>query len=261
MYSQQFTPSFAHTSEPYGAGVDFATQTPGYDISTPAPFRKSLFFTAPSSEIEAPPSVTSGSEFSEEDEDDKNLYTSDVFDELPELWGFTASRKSSFGSTGVSSAQNFGSFLAKPDDRVAYIGGYNTYGTVSPQLTMENLSRVEYPAPFQTPVPVVPAVSYPKCQHVAAPSARAQSSKSSVSSASSVQPVNTELYKTELCASYMKSNGKLCPYGGKCQFAHGEQELVMVKRSTNYRSKTCANWTKNGGFCPYGNRCCFKHGF
>lgn len=69
--------------------------------------------------------------------------------------------------------------------------------------------------------------------------------------------VNTQLYKTELCASYIKTG--ICPYGNKCQFAHGECELKSVERSPKWRSKPCANWSKFGS-CRYGNRCCFKHG-
>lgn len=68
--------------------------------------------------------------------------------------------------------------------------------------------------------------------------------------------VNTQLYKTELCASFMKMG--ICPYGNKCQFAHGENELKIVDRPPNWRSKPCANWAKFGN-CRYGSRCCFKH--
>ena len=68
--------------------------------------------------------------------------------------------------------------------------------------------------------------------------------------------VNTQLYKTELCASFMKMG--ICPYGNKCQFAHGENELKIVDRSPKWRSKPCANWAKFGN-CRYGSRCCFKH--
>lgn len=70
-------------------------------------------------------------------------------------------------------------------------------------------------------------------------------------------PINTQLYKTELCASFMKTG--VCPYGSKCQFAHGENELKHVDRPPKWRSKPCANWSKYGS-CRYGNRCCFKHG-
>lgn len=67
---------------------------------------------------------------------------------------------------------------------------------------------------------------------------------------------NTQLYKTELCASFMKMG--VCPYGSKCQFAHGDAELKQVERPPKWRSKPCVNWAKYGA-CRYGNRCCFKH--
>jgi hypothetical protein len=69
--------------------------------------------------------------------------------------------------------------------------------------------------------------------------------------------VNTVLYKTELCSTFQKTG--TCPYGSKCQFAHGEPELKAVDRGSKWRSKPCANWSKTGS-CRYGNRCCFKHG-
>lgn len=88
----------------------------------------------------------------------------------------------------------------------------------------------------------------------------AQSGGSGVSSKtlkSMTKSLNTQLYKTELCMSFMKTN--VCPYGNKCQFAHGEAELKRVERPLNWRSKPCANWTRYG-LCRYGKRCCFKHG-
>lgn len=69
--------------------------------------------------------------------------------------------------------------------------------------------------------------------------------------------INTQLYKTELCVSFIKMG--LCPYGTKCQFAHGEHDLKKVERPANWRSKPCVNWAKFGS-CRYGKRCCFKHG-
>lgn len=69
--------------------------------------------------------------------------------------------------------------------------------------------------------------------------------------------INTQLYKTELCGSFI--NMGMCPYGNKCQFAHGQHELKVVERPANWRSKPCANWAKFGS-CRYGKRCCFKHG-
>ncbi|KAI5952228.1 hypothetical protein KGF54_003094 [Candida jiufengensis] len=71
-----------------------------------------------------------------------------------------------------------------------------------------------------------------------------------------LKPINTQLYKTELCQAFMRMG--VCPYGLKCQFAHGEQELKYVERPPKWRSKPCSNWSKFGS-CRYGNRCCFKH--
>ncbi|KAG5419039.1 GCN1 [Candida metapsilosis] len=56
--------------------------------------------------------------------------------------------------------------------------------------------------------------------------------------------VNTQLYKTELCGPFMKTG--TCPYGIKCQFAHGESELKHIERPPKWRSKPCANWAKYG---------------
>ncbi|CAI4035064.1 hypothetical protein SMKI_12G2020 [Saccharomyces mikatae IFO 1815] len=73
------------------------------------------------------------------------------------------------------------------------------------------------------------------------------------------QPQETpkQLYKTELCESFTLKGS--CPYGSKCQFAHGLGELKVKKSCKNFRTKPCVNWEKLG-YCPYGRRCCFKHG-
>lgn len=84
-----------------------------------------------------------------------------------------------------------------------------------------------------------------------------QGSVSSTSSSSKGKNINTQLYKTELCVSFIKMG--VCPYGNKCQFAHGDHDLKRVERPANWRSKPCANWAKFG-LCRYGKRCCFKHG-
>lgn len=63
-------------------------------------------------------------------------------------------------------------------------------------------------------------------------------------------------YKTELCKKYMET-GK-CPYGMKCRFAHGKQELIEKTPCVNYKKKACKTFTEQG-FCPYGSRCSFRH--
>lgn len=86
---------------------------------------------------------------------------------------------------------------------------------------------------------------------------RKKSRKSDIKINKKKLSVNTELYKTELCATFVKSGG-YCPYGDKCQFAHGSTELKSVDRPSNWRSKPCQNWLKTGT-CAYNERCCFRH--
>ena len=80
-------------------------------------------------------------------------------------------------------------------------------------------------------------------------------------------------YKTSLCKKY--STGQGCPYGDKCQFAHGAQELRMNNMQVipqnmgnmtkaqssllNYKIVKCKNWDKDGT-CKYGAHCTFAHG-
>lgn len=77
------------------------------------------------------------------------------------------------------------------------------------------------------------------------------SSASSVSTSSS-----SSRYKTELCRSFTE-NG-LCKYGGKCQFAHGPEELRDLSRHPKYKTEPCRTF-HTIGFCPYGIRCHFVH--
>ncbi|KAM7399403.1 hypothetical protein PAMP_018676 [Pampus punctatissimus] len=81
------------------------------------------------------------------------------------------------------------------------------------------------------------------------PTALNSSSCSSTSSSSS-------RYKTELCRSFTE-NG-LCKYGGKCQFAHGPEELRDLSRHPKYKTEPCRTF-HTIGFCPYGMRCHFVH--
>lgn len=65
-----------------------------------------------------------------------------------------------------------------------------------------------------------------------------------------------EKFKTELCKKYSET-GK-CPYGMKCRFAHGKEELLSKKLCNNYKKKQCKTFYECG-YCPYGSRCNFKH--
>ncbi len=78
-----------------------------------------------------------------------------------------------------------------------------------------------------------------------------------------LEPVNFEeerlkdpKYKTELCKTFSEK-GK-CPYGYKCRFAHGKEELNSKNLNLNYKKKKCKKFSEYG-FCPYGSRCSFKH--
>lgn len=80
---------------------------------------------------------------------------------------------------------------------------------------------------------------------------------SSSSSTSSVPASSSSSrYKTELCRSFTE-NG-LCKYGGKCQFAHGPEELRDLNRHPKYKTELCRTF-HTIGFCPYGIRCHFVH--
>lgn len=65
------------------------------------------------------------------------------------------------------------------------------------------------------------------------------------------------LYKTEMCLSF--SNTGKCKYGGKCRFAHGEEELRSVAHGSKYKTVKCKQW-ESEGWCKYGPRCHFIHG-
>ena len=63
-------------------------------------------------------------------------------------------------------------------------------------------------------------------------------------------------YKTEICKKF-QTTGK-CPYGEKCRFAHGKQELMTTFKGKNYKKIPCKTFFKKG-YCPYGSRCNFLH--
>ena len=64
-------------------------------------------------------------------------------------------------------------------------------------------------------------------------------------------------YRTELCKFY-EAKG-VCPFGDKCAYAHGKENLrSKVTNTTAYRTKKCTQFFEKG-YCPYGNRCQFAH--
>jgi len=76
-----------------------------------------------------------------------------------------------------------------------------------------------------------------------------------------------------LCKKFSTQQG--CPYGDKCQFAHGAQELRLYNSDNyqpnmlnlnppqnnliNYKIVKCKNWEKDKT-CKYGQHCTFAHG-
>jgi hypothetical protein len=62
--------------------------------------------------------------------------------------------------------------------------------------------------------------------------------------------------KTSLCRNYVERN--FCPYGTKCQFAHGVHELRCNVDENSYKTKHCKAFTKKA-YCHYGFRCNFLH--
>ena len=82
-------------------------------------------------------------------------------------------------------------------------------------------------------------------------------------------------YKTALCKKF--STQQSCPYGDKCQFAHGEQELRTFNgqpqnmmytmgmgnknqnNMLNYKIVKCKNWEQDKT-CKYGMHCTYAHG-
>ncbi|XP_072248656.1 uncharacterized protein [Leuresthes tenuis] len=99
-----------------------------------------------------------------------------------------------------------------------------------------------------------PGTEMKTCFSDVSPTVLDASSASSTSSASSSS--SSSRYKTELCRSFTE-NG-LCKYGGKCQFAHGQDELRDLNRHPKYKTEPCRTF-HTIGFCPYGIRCHFVH--
>lgn len=63
--------------------------------------------------------------------------------------------------------------------------------------------------------------------------------------------------KKSLCKNFMANS--YCPYGSKCQFAHGTEELRINSDSNrSYKTRLCYAFV-NTGYCSYGPRCNFIH--
>ncbi|KAJ8280924.1 hypothetical protein GJAV_G00061070 [Gymnothorax javanicus] len=97
-----------------------------------------------------------------------------------------------------------------------------------------------------------PSVAGESCSngHCPQPAATSSAQNSLLSSSSSSR------YKTELCRTFAESGA--CKYGGKCQFAHGVEELRDLSRHPKYKTEPCRTF-HTIGYCPYGIRCHFVH--
>ncbi|ERN04335.1 hypothetical protein AMTRI_Chr13g117890 [Amborella trichopoda] len=71
-----------------------------------------------------------------------------------------------------------------------------------------------------------------------------------------VEVYNQGMFKTELCNKWQETGA--CPYGDRCQFAHGIEELRPVIRHPRYKTEIC-RMILTGDKCPYGHRCHFRH--
>ena len=73
----------------------------------------------------------------------------------------------------------------------------------------------------------------------------------------SVRAHKNSKVKSSLCRNF--SEFGICPYGLKCQFAHGLEELrCNNEHSSSYKTKPCNSFTKKN-YCRYGYRCNFSH--
>jgi len=63
-------------------------------------------------------------------------------------------------------------------------------------------------------------------------------------------------YKTEICRTHQRTGH--CPYGSRCQFAHGLDDLRPRMFDTRFKTEYCDNYHKAGN-CPFGSRCKFIH--
>ena len=64
--------------------------------------------------------------------------------------------------------------------------------------------------------------------------------------------------KSSLCRNFMEKGA--CPYGSKCQFAHGPHELKCNAdlQHMSYKTRPCHAFARKA-HCPYGQRCNFLH--
>ena len=70
------------------------------------------------------------------------------------------------------------------------------------------------------------------------------------------QNFNTKA-KSSLCRNFSEKGS--CPYGNKCQFAHGPAQLKCnTDNQMSYKTRPCHAFARKGD-CSYGSRCNFVH--
>ncbi|KAG5836696.1 hypothetical protein ANANG_G00231210 [Anguilla anguilla] len=84
--------------------------------------------------------------------------------------------------------------------------------------------------------------------HCKQPSALSPTISGSGSSSSSS---SSSRYKTELCRTFAESG--ICKYGGKCQFAHGAEELRDLSRHPKYKTEPCRTFHTIGASASPGS--------
>jgi hypothetical protein len=76
-------------------------------------------------------------------------------------------------------------------------------------------------------------------------------------------------FKTKVCIFWLQPRG--CPYGDRCLYAHGDNELrddlvggapgADPDANPRYKTRMCKWWaSSNGQHCPHGVRCTYAHG-
>jgi hypothetical protein len=70
-------------------------------------------------------------------------------------------------------------------------------------------------------------------------------------------PTTSSKAKSSLCKNFTEKGS--CPYGRRCQFAHGPTELrINMHHNHSYKTKPCHAYLQRG-YCCYGARCNFIH--
>ncbi|XP_038886155.1 zinc finger CCCH domain-containing protein 14-like [Benincasa hispida] len=117
-----------------------------------------------------------------------------------------------------------------------------------------NLGRISLPKSISVRSPAAASVSI-QSRPARTPVSDGGSRKREVE-ATEWEVYNQGMTKTELCNKWQETGG--CPYGDRCRFAHGPEELRPVMRHPRYKTQMCRMVLAREK-CPYGHRCHFRH--